>query len=264
MDEHFPRGPRLSALEKNELKKRALEMVLVLFYIEDLKQFVVDSIRATDGFSKRDRLGPGTKGLVEKAWKALVEADVLTEEESAELQRLIDYRNLVAHETHNLTADVGRYTSLQLRAARYERSALRRVQYFRKKIFAGMQQGFILSLSFRGLSFEAAEKTYLSELKSLDRKLRRQAAVFRAEIGQANETIAQLRRSGVLSRLEPGRPEQTNQRGQLTEQGIQCCRGLFLAGATPFVVSHLMRISLRSAQRQYSKWLALGESPDVA
>jgi hypothetical protein len=34
---HYPRGGRLSALEKNELKRRALEMVLLLFYVEDLR-----------------------------------------------------------------------------------------------------------------------------------------------------------------------------------------------------------------------------------
>jgi hypothetical protein len=64
MDEHFPRGPRLSALEKNELKKRALEMVLVLFYIEDLKQFVVESIRATDSLIEGGRQPSQTRGLM--------------------------------------------------------------------------------------------------------------------------------------------------------------------------------------------------------
>jgi hypothetical protein len=264
MEQHFPRGPRLSALEKNELKKRALEMVLVLFYIEDLKKFVVESIQATDGLREQNRFPRGPKGLVEKSWKVLVGAGVLTEGESDELQRLIDYRNLVAHHLPALTGDVGRYGSIQLKSAGYDRSALRRVQYFREKIFSGMRQGFVLSLSFRGLRFEAAEQTYLDELKKLERKIRRQAAVARMEIEQANDTIARLRRSGVLKRLEPGHPEQTNRSGQLTAQGITCCRSLFIAGAPPFVVAHLMRISLRLAERQRTRWLALGEPHDGA
>jgi hypothetical protein len=197
---------------------------------------------------------------MEKAWKALVEAAVLTAAESEELQRLIDYRNLVAHHLHELTADVGRYSSLQLKSAAYERSALRRVQFFREKIFSGMRRGFVFSLSFRGLRFEAAEQTYLSELRALNRKLRRQAAIARLEVDQANETIARLRQSGVLERLQPGHPEQANARGQLTAEGITCCRGLFIAGAPPFVVSHLMRISLRVAARQHTRWLALGNA----
>jgi hypothetical protein len=85
---HFPRGNRLSALEKNELKRRALEMVLVLFYIEDLKHFVVESIRATDrlrGLANGGRLPPATKKLYKNAWAILVDAAVLSQQESDEI-----------------------------------------------------------------------------------------------------------------------------------------------------------------------------------
>jgi hypothetical protein len=258
---HFPQSSRLSALEKNELKRRALEMVLVLFYIEDLKHFVVASIRATDRLRRvasGGRLSPGTKNLYKKAWTILVDAGVLSQQESDEIQGLVDYRNLVAHQTHALTADVGRYTYLQVPGdtARYDDSALERVQYFRTKLFSGMGQKFVLSSSFRGLNFEAAERTYLEELKILNRKLRRQAEVHRAEIDQANAQIRVLHESGVLARLEPGHPAQINRSGQLTTQGIHCCRELFSAGASPFVVAHLMRLSLRAATRQQRLWLA--------
>jgi hypothetical protein len=169
----------------------------------------------------------------------------------------MDYRNLVAHQTHALTADVGRYTYLRAAddAARYDDSALERVQYFRKKVFAGMRQKFVLSSSFRGLNFEAAERTYLKELAILNRKLRRQAEVLRAEIDQANAQIRVLDQSGVLARLEPGHPTQINRSGQLTAQGIHCCKELFIAGASPFVVAHLMRLSLRAATKQHRLWL---------
>lgn len=260
MEEHFPRGNRLSALEKNELKRRALEMVLVLFYVEDLKHFVVDSIRATDqfrGLADGGRLPPSTKNLYRKAWAILVDAGVLSQQESDELQDLVDYRNLVAHQTYSLTADVGRYTSLRSanEAIRYEDGALKRVQYLREKLSSEMSHRFVLSMSFRGLSFEAAERTYLAELAILERKLRRQVEVVRAEINQANAQIIELRRSGVLAKLEPGHPDQTNRSGQLTDKGIYCCRELFIAGASSFVVAHLMRLSLRAATRQHRSWL---------
>jgi hypothetical protein len=211
MKMHFPQGNRLSALEKNELKRRALEMVLVLFYIEDLKHFVVESIRATDrlrGLANGGRLSPATKNLYKKAWGILVDAGVLSQQESDEIAELVDYRNLVAHQTHALTADVGRYTSLRAGddAARYNDSALERVQYFRERLFSEMGQKFVLSSSFRGLNFETAERTYLKELAILNRKLRRQTRVLRAEIDQANAQISVLDQSGVLAKLEPDIP----------------------------------------------------------
>jgi uncharacterized protein YutE (UPF0331/DUF86 family) len=261
MKEHFPRGSRLSALEKNELKLRALEMVLVLFYVEDMKHFVIEAIRATDrvqGIADGGRLPPGTKNLYKKAWAILVDANVLSQQESDELQDLVDYRNLVAHQTYVLTADVGRYTSFRpvMEEATYEEGALKRVQHFRDKLFSEMRRGFVLTISFRGLNFEAAERTYLAELAILRRKLQRQAITAWAEINQVNAQISHLRQSGVLSELEPGHPNQIKRSGQLTDKGILCCRGLFRAGATPIVVAHLMRLSLRAAKRQYRAWLA--------
>ncbi len=261
MEEHFPRGNRLSAIEKNELKHRALEMVLVLFYIEDLKHFVVESIRATDRLRRSAngcRLPPATKHIYKKAWAILVEAGVLAQQESDELQDLVNYRNLVAHQTHALTADVGRYTSLMApdNTAQYERGALRRVQFFRKRISTEMGRTFVLSMSFRGLNFEAAERAYLDELTSLERKLRRQIQIARSEIDEANAQIRALHQSGVIAKLEPGHLDQIRRSGQLSEKGVSCCWELFSAGASPFVVAHLMRLSLRAATRQHRSWLA--------
>lgn len=260
MKEYYPRGNRLSALEKNELKRRALEMVLVLFYVEDLKQFIVESIRATDllrRYAGGDRLPDGTKRLHKKAFEILVDAGVLTKCESDELQELIDYRNLIAHQMHDLTSDVGRYLSIRLPDdVRYQNGTLKRVLYFHKKLSSQMRQKFVLSVSFRGPQFEAAERAYSEELAILERKIRRQAIAARTEVEQANAMISVLKQSGLLIKLEPGHPNQINRSGQLTDKGINCCRELFITGASPFVVAHLMRISLRSATRQHRLWLA--------
>lgn len=262
MKEYYPRGNRLSALEKNELKRRALEMQLILFYVEDLKRFVVESIRATDRLSRYaegDRLPDGIKRLHKKAFEILVDAGVLSKCESDELQELIDYRNFIAHQVHDLTSDVGRYPSICLpNDVRYQNGALKRVLYFRRKLSSEMRQKFALSVSFRDLQFEAAERAYFEELAILERKIRRQTIAARTEIEQANAMILVLEQSGLITKLEPGHPNQINRSGQLTDKGVNCCRELFIAGASPFVVAHLMRISLRSATRQHRLWLATG------
>jgi hypothetical protein len=262
MQTHFPRGGRLSALEKNELKRRALEMVLLLFYVEDLKNFVVSSIQASDNISDahsgQHRLPTGTKGLYQAAWKILVGEGVLTSEESIELQRLIDYRNLIAHQTQNLMADIGRYPSIRAEGtqSQYNFDALQRIRHLRQKLFSGMRQHFILSLSYRGLLFEAAERTYTEELKRLELKIRRQAAANKHEVDEANATIDMLRRSALLDKLQPGHPNQVGRNRKFTSEGINCCKQLFEAGASPFVVAHLMRCSLRAATRQHGVWQA--------
>jgi hypothetical protein len=110
---HHPKGRQLPALGQNILKYRALEMVMILFYAENLNQVVVSSIRATDRFTtverlREERLPDGTKNLHKKAWKILVEDGILTKAENEEIQRLINYRNDIGHRIHQLVADVSR------------------------------------------------------------------------------------------------------------------------------------------------------------
>ena len=260
MPEHFPRGNRLAAIEKNELKRRALEMVLLLFYIEDLKELVVSSIRASDvrHTCAADRhLPEGTKNLYKKAWKVLVAKNVLTEDEANEIEKLIDYRNLVAHQTQSLTGDIGRFPSIGFGSdkAQYQSDALAKICRLREKVLLGMQHGgFVLSLSFRGLRFEAAERTYIEELKRLQGKIQKQAKLVRVEIDEANKTIRQLQHSGLLEKLQPYHPNHVNSNGTLTPLGVVCCIALFEAGASPFVVAQLMRLSLRAIAARHAIW----------
>ena len=58
----------MAALEKNILKYRAMEMLLILFYVEELKELVLDCIQTAKG----------SKNPVDKALNALVQAGALT------------------------------------------------------------------------------------------------------------------------------------------------------------------------------------------
>jgi hypothetical protein len=104
MREYHPRGRQLPALERNILKYRAFEMVLVLFRIEHLKNFVLNSVRAT----YPGRFPPGAKNVYRSAWTVLVADGVITQAESSEIQHLVDYRNAIAHNIHHLTSDLSR------------------------------------------------------------------------------------------------------------------------------------------------------------
>ncbi|MQQ34117.1 hypothetical protein GE543_07015 [Pseudomonas sp. SZ57] len=47
MKTYRPYGPAPTKLEADILKLRALEMVLVLFYVEELKQYILKSLEMT-------------------------------------------------------------------------------------------------------------------------------------------------------------------------------------------------------------------------
>ena len=141
-----PKGGRLKALERNILKYRSLQMMLVLCYAEAIRSFILGAIYPvaarrkplSEGNFERERLllnklhrslsdavEKGTLTYVESeaiqrlsddrrpqgkrvriALADLVANGLLSQEESKELQRLIDYRNDIAHRVYYLTADL--------------------------------------------------------------------------------------------------------------------------------------------------------------
>jgi hypothetical protein len=94
-----PLGSRLPSLEQNMLKLRSAQMVLVLFYAEQLKTRVLSLIQRTDGFmahtGRAERVPQGAKNPVGKCLDALEADGALSADEKAEIRRLIDYRNRV-------------------------------------------------------------------------------------------------------------------------------------------------------------------------
>ncbi len=169
---------KLPALEKNILKYRALQMVLLLHQVESLKAFVLGSIRATDSISSSRKNPPmlpeGAKKIFKKVWRILVNEKIITEAESQDIQNIIELRNDIGHSIHDLVMDIsGPDFQLQNRKT-YDYYALERFERYREKISNGMQSKFVLEISFRELSFEKAENTYKEELKRLHKKITRQ------------------------------------------------------------------------------------------
>jgi uncharacterized protein YutE (UPF0331/DUF86 family) len=175
----------LPALERNILKYRALEMVMILFYVERLKTFVCESIQATDAISEVEhRLPKNTKNIYRKAWAILVRDGILTEAEKNEIERIVDYRNEIAHRIHELTYDLGQtriaHDYRRFYGVKYQDGALKRLKHYREKIERDFISKYVISLSFDELLFEPAEKTYEEELSRLHRKITRQITNRRA------------------------------------------------------------------------------------
>jgi hypothetical protein len=263
--EHRPSGPKPTTLEANVLKLRALEMVLMLFYIEDLRRFILGSIDATER-SRQLRVSQPAKAAVKPGKKMdlarelLVSKGVLTQAESDELFELIEFRNLIGHQVQDLVVAVGANAHLAATTARglrsgdrYDNKAVQRVKDLRRKVFDGMRKGFILVVGFDALKFEAAETTYLREIKRLHAKVDKGLLDLKVNIARANESIKAIPTS-VLEAIAPGHPAHRKANGNLTEGGLACLRRLFDEGATPLAAAHLMELSLAAVERRFKKW----------
>jgi uncharacterized protein YutE (UPF0331/DUF86 family) len=176
----------LPSLERNILKYRSLQMSLILFYIEDLKRFVVQSIQATDEVLGTDRLPDGKK-LYERAWQFVVDEGILTAEESAEIQELIDYRNDIAHKFHLMTFDLSPENFARERKSvqgvRYDYEAVDRVKEIRDKVFLGFQAKFVMRAGLDAALFADQEHSINYELDLLACRIDKQFELRAAKIG---------------------------------------------------------------------------------
>lgn len=260
MKKHRPNGPAPTALESNVLKLRALEMILIVFYMEDLRRFIIKAVTLTNQFQQQPAPLPSgdddyaTK-VLKQATKTLLDAGVLTKDQRTEFNKLVAYRNIIGHEPHFLTVDVGPYEDLAEMIAiksrnpsGYDGTMLDRVIKMRKHIHEAVAKKFIMEVSSDSLMFEAAEKTYLTEIKRLKAKIASHLKKLKSQIDEANESIKKIPKK-VLEEAEPFHPMHYKNNGTLSASGIDCVKKLYQAGATPLAVSHLMKISLTSAKR---------------
>lgn len=257
-----PRGTKLPALERNILKYRAIEMVLILFYVEEMKIFTVRSIQVTDKFrikysKQEERLPKGTKKLYKKLWQILVDEGVLTLEEREDIEKIIDYRNDIAHSIQELVFDLNlsSYSRnfVEFKEAKYDYGILERLKLYKEKIYKGLSGKYIFELSMNPVLFEQAERTYQQELKRLNKKIRRLLEQRKEENNKVECEINGLDRA-ILDQLAPYHPENVKLNGQLTDRGIECCNSLFGMGLSNLAISYLMRLSLKAVNRHKVKW----------
>ena len=257
------KGARLPALERNVLKYRALEMVMILFHVEHLRSFVLESIRATDRFQRprNPRIPLDAKKVYEKAWAVLVADGILTQAESDEIQGRVSYRNIIAHEIQSLTCDVGDarfardYVEMDIE---YDYKAVAKLKHYHDKIEQGFTtRHYIMSMSLDGVAFAAAEKTYEQEFRCLKQMIGRQLAVRDEEIRKLN---AELPRndSNTSSEAHPYHPENKAANGTLTKQGVETCYRLFDDNRSALAVAYLMGISYRAAVKRRRAWEKAG------
>jgi hypothetical protein len=255
-----PEGKRLPALERNILKFRAFEMMLSLFYAEELKQLLVSTLKVSEHWRDdgKKRFKKGTKFNYAMAADVFVKEGHLSKDERAELKTLIDFRNDIAHELHMMTFDVGRskFTRqmLRIQTPKYDYAKLERLKHYRKVLPNRLGRRYGMEANMDRFYFEDAEKTYASELDVLAVKINRQ-------IDQRKVRTERLKKEtelGSLASLEPDDPSHFRDNGTLSDRGVEVCYRLFDAGKTPLAVAYLMHVSKRTTLARHKMWTKLG------
>ncbi|MER2095697.1 MAG: hypothetical protein ABS977_02215 [Pseudomonas qingdaonensis] len=302
-----PQGGRPSALERNILKYRAYEISLFIFYAEDLKRFMIDNVyrmvpvaeevsvyRTTEELRLytllRDAVAAAesngslsgddaaaVKGLISKepsdskrlrkAFTMAVEIGLCNKTEADEIQQLIKYRNDIAHQIHQITADVSNHSLVQdisLGKFFYQGAAIDRIRERRKKISENSRVIPSFVISFDSMIFEFAERYYVEEMRKLDRLITKQVGL---ENLKAKEISSEI--SLVLSKLERGTDPRHPENflppsyvgdedlyfsNKLSSKGVELCHRFFSSGVSNIAISYIMGLTLRSVQRRRKMW----------
>jgi hypothetical protein len=181
---------RLQTLEKNILKYRAFEMIIILFYAQHIKNFAYNSLKASFRLSGK-KLPKENK--FKKVLEILVADGIISEEEGSEIQYLINYRNNIGHRIEDLTYDLNNshyaQSRKQLHGIKYNYKARVRLKYYSKELPDRMRGKYIHSLSMSPLLFEPAEKVYEEELLRLEKIIRQDpnaSYLYLSDIEQAS------------------------------------------------------------------------------
>jgi hypothetical protein len=167
----------LSAKERNILKYRSYQIMLYLFYVEDLKRFILGSLKFTNkiiGISNE-------KMKFDDYLKQIVKDGIITQGEKDELVSLIDFRNDISHEIHLMVNDLGDMRIYQASdddgavTDNYQYGALTKIKILRQKIHRGFQGKYAMQVSFDRFVFEPAERALEYESRLLFRKMLKDA-----------------------------------------------------------------------------------------
>jgi hypothetical protein len=259
-----PMRGRAPTLEKLLVKYRAFQMTLVLFYVEDVRKSIIDCVQSTNRFrathgGKRVTGKDDKEGVTFKsALQTLVSDRALTVTDRTEIIALVDYRNLVGHEIYRLTEDLNlnRWAHRLVRnEPAYRADAVKRLQYYRKKI--GNLSNYVRTLRTERLPFLTTEQVLLAELKRLDKRIKPLITARIADIQRVNAEL-DLRGTELVEEFHPRGPWSQRRNGTLSPLGIELCYRLFDMGKSEMAVAHLTGLSLSAVRRRSRMWKANG------
>jgi len=267
-----PMGSRAPELERCLIRHRALQMILILYYAEELKRDVINGVAAHMRWRGQSPAqptggdGPSQEGKKQKrAFDHLVQGGVLTDDERRHMVGLIGRRNGIAHHLDHVTADlttdrtVREWLDYYPDRQTHDYEALDQLRAARRLLSERMAaHHYVLEIDMRGMFFESTERVLSADLKALERRIRVLMRQRRGDIAQLNAELS-LEGSDLTGLFDPRWPENRYGNGQrLTPRGVETCYLLYDMGKSPLAVAHLMDLSLAAARRRARLWKAAG------
>lgn len=199
---------RVRALERNVMMYRTIQFVLVIHYTEELKKTVIKHVRdhyvkfkVNQTHGHRDYSMDASSKNFYGSLNKWVDEGLIDDKESSEIRHLVNFRNDVAHRLNQLSIDISRYSFHQDLVRRYpdllkhhDYEAVDRLKEMIKLLKARILRShrpYVLDLEAH--YFETAESILFSELKSLERKIKRLASKRRKEDNEVNRELKIIR-----------------------------------------------------------------------
>ena len=269
-----PSRGRVRALERNVMMYRTIQFVLVIHYTEELKKTVVKHVQDhyiefKDGqMLDRDYSTDTSPKSFYGSLNKWVDEGLIDDKESSEIRHLVNFRNDVAHRLNQLSVDISRYSFHQDFVRRYpdllkhhDCEAVDRLKKMIKLLNARIlhsHRPYVLDLESH--YFETAESILFSELKSLERKIKRLASKRRKEDNEVNREL-KIIRTEFSDQFQLPYWRLRNRNGRLTKTGSALCNDLFAAGFSTLSIAYVMELSIDSTRARKRAYKARnGES----
>ncbi len=236
------------ALERNIIKFRAIQSILVIYYTEILIQKIVDTVKSN---TRRSDIG------LKKALNMLVDEGVIPQDKAKKIKRLKDYRNDLAHEFHKMNSDLSNlyYSPVMDNVKEYNYAAIRQLKEIINYIYERVSQtsGWTNVIGLETIDFETPESILTSELKRLDKKITRLYNRRKIENDQINREIEEMREKFSDRLHSPWLLKHAN--GRLSAVGVELCDSMFKSGYSALAVAYLLEISITSARSRQRAFL---------
>ena len=263
-----PFSGKIPALERNILKYRAVQMILIIFYCEHLKRkirSVAENHLQSPNRRESDTKPVGTdlrEQLSQRKSMAILQnLRLIDEAEASEIRDLIDFRNTIAHQVHKVVSDIASSSlvrQLESLTKGYNYHAADRLKYYIDVLDKRLwQNGHALIIGFEPLQFESAEKVYAQELANMRKIIDRQYTERSRIVAELNNELS-LKHTKWEDEWHPYHPENKYVNGRLTPRGVEVCYRLYDSHKSPMAVALLMHISLRAAKKRKKQWHLAG------
>lgn len=264
-------GGRLPALERCLIRYRALQATLAIYHAEELKRDIISAaethrdFRATvHGEVEQEQETDQPKNRMRRAFRQLIDDGLLSTSEKKEMLHLIGHRNALAHQLHELSADLSPDSFARSlvefieNRPEHDYEIVDKLKAARRLLGDRVaEHNYVISIRFNDVLFSAVDRALTSDLRALKRRIVALMKRRKAAIASLNAELS-LEGTDLTGELHPRHPLNQYANGRLTSRGEEICYRLFDLGKSQHATAHLMGLALPSIRARFRKWQQIG------